>query len=149
MRKNPVSSLGWGSWCRRARRLGRLQRIRRVIEVVDGEARRAENAHLGDTVSGSRKPEGTALLIRMNKMHAFSPERWVLGGLTLGPHKGVILGVYPDPPLEQTLLVTLRGEVDCVGWPEANYLSTHHMEFVIVRAQASLYEYLRVRCFCL
>src|SRR5580658_8746138 len=85
----------------------------------------------------------------MNKVHAASPEGWVLRGLTFGSYHGVVLRVDPDLALEQTLLVALGSDIDDVGHSIAQQSSSRHTEFVVFRTQPGRAAYLRGGCFCL
>src|SRR5208282_4519999 len=118
--------------------------IRCVIDVADVEAGGAKDADVGDALGGRRVPERTALAIGLNKMDATGPERGVPGGLTLGPYKGVVLGVDPDPSFEQTLLVSLGDDIYGVCHSTVPQCRARHPEFVVLLTQARLHTQLGV-----
>jgi hypothetical protein len=72
-----------------------MRGFRGVVEIFNAHASSAKNTGFGDALRREWKPEAAALLVHLNEMRAFRPERGILRRITLRADERVVLGVYP------------------------------------------------------
>src|SRR5208283_1400052 len=101
--------------CREQGGLGRRLNFRCVVEILDVHVCRPKKTSVGNALRGKWEPKRATLLIHLDEMRAFRPERRILCRATFRSYQGIVFGVHPNEALEQIFVLTFGLDLDNVG----------------------------------
>src|SRR5580700_536903 len=112
--------------------------LNHILTMIDGEDSLTIQLHVHLRLVAQRQPESIHLLVLPDKVSAFDPERWFLGGMAvyLGDRK--IVALDPDCSFEKIFIFSLGDSLEHKAVVRAQILFTDKIELVAGGRQRSV-----------